>query len=65
MCINIIVENDDRKFIPVEMMTEEMESELQQEYPKLPVARLNEGENTVMCRHVLIKIVSQLYKLLY
>ena len=55
MCIDIIVENDDKKSIPVEMMTEEIESELLKEYPQLPVARQNEGEITVMCRHVLIR----------
>ena len=49
------MENDDKKSIPVEMMTEEIESELLKEYPQLPVARQNEGEITVMCRHVLIR----------
>ena len=48
------MENDDKKSIPVEMMTEEIESELLKEYPQLPVARKNEGEITVMCRHMLI-----------
>ena len=51
----IIVENDDKKFIPVEVITEEIESELLKEYPQLPVARKNEGEITVMCSHVLIR----------
>ena len=55
LCINIIVDNDVKKSIPVEMMTEEIESELLKEYPQLPVARQNEGEITVMCRHVLIR----------
>ena len=59
MCINIIVENYDKKFIPVEMITEEIESELLKEYPQLPVARQNEGEITVMrnsiCGYVLIR----------
>ena len=48
------MEYDDKKSIPVEVMTEEIESELLKEYPQLPVARQNEGEITVMCRHVLI-----------
>ena len=48
----IIVENDDKKSIPEEMMTEEIESELLKEYPQLPVTRQNEGEITVMCRHM-------------
>ena len=63
-CIDIIVGNDDKKSIPVERMTEEIESELLKEYPQLPVARQNEGEITVMCNsycgHVLIGNVSQL-----
>ena len=64
LCINIIVENDDKKSIRVEMMTEEIESELLKEYPQLPVARQNEGEITVMCNsycgHVLTRNVAQL-----
>ena len=55
MCINIVVEYDDKKSIPEEMMTEEIESELLKEYPQLPVARQNEGEIIVMYRHVLIR----------
>ena len=59
LCINIIVENNDQKSTPVEMMTEEIESELLKEYPQLPVARQNEGELTFMCNsycgHVLIR----------
>ena len=55
MCINILVEKDDKKSILVEMMTEEIESELLNEYHQLAVARQNEGEITVMCRHVLIR----------
>ena len=42
------MKNDNKKFIQEEMMTEEMESELLKEYPKLPVARQNKGEITVM-----------------
>ena len=58
------MENDDEKSIPVEIMTEEIESQLLKEYPQLPLARQNEGEITVMCNsycgHVLIRNVSQL-----
>ena len=49
LCIIIIVENDDKKSIPVEIMTEEIESEFLKEYPQLLVARQNEGEITFMC----------------
>ena len=53
------MENDNKKSIQEEMMTEEMESELLKEYPQLPVARQDEGEITVICNsyfgHVVIR----------
>ena len=38
------MENDDKKSVPEEVLTEETESKLLKEYPHLPVARQNEGE---------------------
>ena len=49
---------DDKKSITVEVMTEEIESALLKDYPQLPVARQNEGEITVMCRHVLTNCIT-------
>ena len=42
-----IVEND-KKSIPEEMITEEIEFELLKQYPQLPIVRQNEGEITVI-----------------
>ena len=38
------MENDDKKSVSEEVLTEETESKLLKEYPQLTVARQNEGE---------------------
>ena len=44
----IAVENTEKKFIPEEVMTEEIESELLLYHPPLPVAKQSKGEIAVM-----------------
>ena len=50
------VENDGKKSVPEEVMTEEIESVLLKEYPQLPVARQNEGEiKFLQCTNICLK----------
>ena len=51
------MENDSKKSVPEEVMTEEIESVLLKEYPQLPAARQNEGEiEFLQCTNLFEKV---------